>query len=247
MDTASGDLDTLAAALGADNLWGKSRVNPADMKNNCVSVSTARLEGYCTVEDFWQATLGYPLPDRPLDYIEIVSLLARTGRRYIWKLYQWGGAKSAYENLVVDPPTYPARTNQYYRKEVLGLLIYTRLATPGRQETGHCINFCCFHGYRRLDGTDVPCRVMLRDFQADDKGEADHTDIQQAVRIYAVYDEEPRRLNLFPGAQGITDLEKREKELMERGIIPLSAWAGLNLVSEPPPATSKQPQALYTL
>ena len=38
-------------------------------------------------------------------------------------------------------------------------------------------------GYRRLNGTDVPKSLKLRDSQADDKGEADKADVQQAVKI----------------------------------------------------------------
>lgn len=237
MEGASGDFDALAGALNANQLWIQSRANPTNMKNNCVSVSTARLEAYYEVKDFWQATLGHPLQDIGLYDIQVVSLLARTGRKYVWKPYVSAGGRSAYQDLIADPPAYPAGTKFDYATSVTcGLLIYTRA-----NGTRHCINICWIKGYRHRDGFDVPYSVKLRDYQINDGGEANDADIQQAVHIYFIYDVQPRQMNLFSSTRGLTDLEERELMLLERKVVPLSSTFSQDIVNGrlPLPATSK--------
>ena len=227
MEGASGDFNALAGALNANQLWIQSRANPTNMKNNCVSVSTARLEAYYEVEDFWNATLGHPLQDIGLKDIQTVSLLACTGRKYIWKPYVSAGGRSAYQNLIADPPAYPAGTNFYHASSVTcGLLIYTR-----PDGTRHCINICWIRGYRHRDGFDVPYSVKLRDYQINDGGEANEADVQQAVHIYFIYDVQPRQTPLFSSTRVLTDLEERERMLLRRGVVPLSGPFAQDLVN----------------
>ena len=54
-----------------------------------------------------------------------------------------------------------------------------------------------------------------------------------------IYDENPRRVNLSPDPQHRPDLEMRGLALMQRGIIPLSLWAGLDLADQPSTASSE--------
>src|SRR5436305_9403164 len=58
---------------------GPSSLNPADMKENCVSVTFAKIMEYPNVNEFWYATLGYTQKDRGLRDHEIEDLLNRTG------------------------------------------------------------------------------------------------------------------------------------------------------------------------
>ena len=126
MATEPGSLDTWGAALDQMDFWGASQTNPNDMKNNCVSVSVARMAYYRTVEDLWKKTYSKPLPDKGLSFQQIVDLLRRLGLRYEWKkFYSVPGGKSAFELM---------HTTFYRNVNEVMLACYKRV-----NGSGHCI------------------------------------------------------------------------------------------------------------
>ncbi|KAL8923489.1 MAG: hypothetical protein Q9208_004617 [Pyrenodesmia sp. 3 TL-2023] len=135
MAAESGNLDTFGEALDKIDFWGSSSTNPDDMRNNCVSVSTARMDHYKDVEELWKDLYGHSLPDRALKFPEILHLLRRTGYDFGWKKFVAIGKKTAYQ--VFDSTDY---TGNPYDKPASGdddmLFCYTR-----KDGSGHCVNY----------------------------------------------------------------------------------------------------------
>ena len=96
MAVESGKLDTFGKALDKIGFWGSSSTNPDDMKNKCVSVSLARADHYKDVKELWEDILGQSLPDRPLQFSEIMYLIERTGIKYQWVKFVATNGKTAY-------------------------------------------------------------------------------------------------------------------------------------------------------
>lgn len=76
---------TFGEILDQVHLYGFSKLDPKDMKANCVSVTVAKILGYTDVYALWDKVLGYHLPDRGLTDVEIENLLRKTGLRFVFK------------------------------------------------------------------------------------------------------------------------------------------------------------------
>ena len=90
MTTDSGNLDTFGATLNNIGFWGASRLNPNNMQNNCVSVSVANMEYYRTVGELWNEIYKYPLPDNPLNLVQIEDMVRRTNYQFRWVAFRSG-------------------------------------------------------------------------------------------------------------------------------------------------------------
>jgi hypothetical protein len=82
MSITTGDLDSFGKALEEIEFWGASSTNPNDMRNNCVSVSLARMEHYRDVGHLWESLYCEPLPDTPLKLSQVKDLVRLTNYEF---------------------------------------------------------------------------------------------------------------------------------------------------------------------
>lgn len=141
MPATEGPLSTFGDSLQSQNFWGASSINPNGMQNNCVSVATARLHYYPTVEALWQDIYGQPLPDNPLSFSQIVDILGRTGWTYRWKACSAdaNSNKTAYQTTL---ETFAQSTQNQIEgipaNAIPAMCLYTWKV--GNQTGGHAVN-----------------------------------------------------------------------------------------------------------
>ena len=161
---SSGTVSTFGLPLS--QVFGQSKLNPNNFKNNCVSVSIARLLSYRDVDDLWADTYRYPLPDHPLDYTAIIDLIQRTGWHFKWECYRLKPGKPIWKSL--DP-----YDSLNLIDGALAALLYSR-----PDGTGHCVVWgdmvsshvpICFQ--RHDEGTDLTHDILI------------HTDMVYLLRL----------------------------------------------------------------
>ena len=81
---AHGNATTFGGALEPFNPFGRAKLNPRDMENNCVSVTLTRMLEFNNVHEFWKKHFGKDLEDRPLDEKAIQDMLVRIGWTFEW-------------------------------------------------------------------------------------------------------------------------------------------------------------------
>ncbi|CAK3912159.1 Hypothetical predicted protein [Lecanosticta acicola] len=107
-----GGRTAFASRLDQIGFWGASSTNPNDMKNNCVSVTFARMFWYSTVHEFWDDVYGRskPWPDRALTKQQILAMLRHVGFKFHTTEYKPSKnsrgevAKTAYQSFLEKPP-----------------------------------------------------------------------------------------------------------------------------------------------
>ena len=107
-----GSETSFGRALEPLNLFGNSRLNPRDMKNNCVSVTLARLMEFSNVHDFWKDLFGHDLEDKPLDEKAIQDMLTRIVWTFEWVKMtrgQWEESERLREEKAGREPSPPPR------------------------------------------------------------------------------------------------------------------------------------------
>ncbi|KAM0559838.1 hypothetical protein ACHAPJ_003786 [Fusarium lateritium] len=192
---SQGDLETFGEALESIDFWGASNLNPNDMRNNCVSVSLARLQNYITVDELWKDTYGRPLPDKPLNFNQISELLRRTQWEYRWKTFMpaAGDKQSAFQKLTNSfSPDYPTAF----------MMLYTRA-----NGSGHAIN-----GIYDFADWKLPVDWIFWDYQRTSEGENRRSEVERATKIITLELELPSNSQL--GDQLWKQLKEREGKLI---------------------------------
>ncbi|KAF4962391.1 hypothetical protein FSARC_9500 [Fusarium sarcochroum] len=167
------------------------------MRNNCVSVSLARLQNSITVDELWKATYGQPLPDTPLNLEEIRELLRRTQWEYRWKTFVPSAREkqSAFQKLMKSfSPDYPTAF----------VLLYTRTAG-----SGHAIN-----GIYDFAEWKLPVNWTFWDYQMTSEGEDRRSEVERATKIITLELELPT--NSQTGDQLWKQLKEREGKLIAK-------------------------------
>ena len=243
MSETYGTLDNFDNALEKIGFWGSSCLNPNNMKNNCVSVSVARLEFYRSVDDLWNDIYGSALPDSPLSFDEIIGLLRRTGFEYNWEkfssLVTSQGTKTAFEMMEENFYNlgglytggkisedginhWPDRLKR--PQKGTGLICYIR-----NDKTGHCVNMtytnqATYNERQKLYYVrhTAPMNYSFIDFQQDDKGIDCVQDIKRAEHICVLYSaaKQPGRHSKYVNLLG-KRLERRQDLEEDNGMFGL--------------------------
>ncbi|KAI1454743.1 hypothetical protein F4805DRAFT_438294 [Annulohypoxylon moriforme] len=198
-----GDLETFGAALDSIGFWGASNLNPKNMQNNCVSVAVAHMEYYETVHELWKYIYGRDLPDRPLQFIDVLKLLGQTGWKYQWNRYS---SKTNSDGKVKSAAAVMMENFRGPDYDELCLVLYYRY-----NGTGHAINM----EFEVADWKS-PVGFNFLDYQHSSEGSCDRKDLDTAKDIVVLYRAGP--LDSTRAEELFAEQKKRKaKEMKKHG------------------------------
>lgn len=154
-----------------------TKVNPNDMRNNCVSVATSRLLGYANVHELWQDAYGQDMPDQPLTMRQFAMLVLAAGWYVRWQQFQPTWGVSAYNVMLTNMQF--SNVGGYTTPFVV---LYRRA-----DGSGHAVNATITP--RGGGSAEI---ILLSDWQADKRGHPVIGDLEGAVDIVAVTVDKPQ-------------------------------------------------------